>query len=96
MKKLHIYIAFTALVCIQYSCKKDLNAPPSQALVEGNVVVDQKSAENLLNGAYSRFVGTTTRFNFLGHSWSQNQEIPPAQLANLMRYGFGTGAPVNS
>lgn len=92
MKKLYIYIASAALVCIQYSCKKDLNAPPSQALVEGNVVVDQKSAENLLNGVYSRFVGTATRFNFLGHSWSQNQEIPPSNLAGLIRYGFGAGA----
>jgi starch-binding outer membrane protein, SusD/RagB family len=92
MKNLYIYLAIAALISIQYSCKKDLNAPPSQALVEGNVVVDQKSAENVLSGAYSRFVGTSTRFNFLGHNWSQNQEIPPSILAGLIRYGFGTAS----
>lgn len=90
MKKLSITIAMAALLAIQYSCKKDLNAPPSQAIVEGNVVVDQKSAENALNGAYSRFAGAATRLNILSHSWAQYHEIAPAMLAGLMQYGFGT------
>lgn len=90
MRKLHTYIAFAALVAVQYSCKKDLNAPPTQAIIEGNVVVDQKSAENALNGAYSRLAASGTSLNILSHRWSVYHEIAPAMLTGLVQYGFGT------
>jgi hypothetical protein len=90
MKKLHISIAFAVLIAMQYSCKKELNAPPSQAIVEGNVVVDQKSAENALNGAYSRFAASGNSLNVLSHRWSVYHEIAPAMLAGLVQYGFGS------
>ncbi len=97
MKKLHIlYSAIAALIFIQYSCKKELNAPPSQALVEGTVVVDQKSAENALNGAYSRLAGSGTTLSVLSHQWAIRHEITPAMLAGWMQYGFGRTAEVDN
>lgn len=89
MKKRHLYIAIAALIAVQYSCKKDLNAPPSQAIIEGNVVVDQKSAENTLNGAYSRFAYAGTSLSVLSHRWSVFHELPGAMWAGWIQYGFG-------
>lgn len=45
----------------QMSCDDQLNALPTQSKVEGNVIVDQKSAEVALNGyiTASLKVGTT-------------------------------------
>lgn len=90
MKKFPIYIAIALLMVPQYACKKDLNAPPTQAIVEGNVVVDQKSAENALNGAYSRLANAGTTLSVFSHRWAQSHEITPAVLTGLMQYGFGT------
>jgi starch-binding outer membrane protein, SusD/RagB family len=89
MKRLHLYFVVISLIGISYSCKKDLNAPPSQALVEGNVVIDQKSAENALNGAYARLANSANVLAVLSHRWTTFHEIPPAMWAGWMQYGFG-------
>src|SRR5688572_25003657 len=89
MKKFIIYIAIASLIVVLVSCKKDLTAPPSQALVEGTVVIDQKSAENALNGAYARFVNVGVTLNTNTHQWSSTQEIGPAMWAGMMQYAFG-------
>src|SRR5258706_10849389 len=87
MKKINIYIVFASLMAINYSCKKDLNAPPSQAIVEGNVVIDQKSAENVLNGAYARFANAGG--SPISHRWASTHELGPGMWAGWIQYGFG-------
>lgn len=77
------------LLLAQYSCEKQLNALPSQAVVDGNVVVDQKSAEIALNGAYYRFAGTSTVLSTQSTLWS-NQELVPAMLAGWMQGAVAT------
>ena len=37
------------------ACEDQLNALPGQSKVEGNVILDQKTAEVALNGVYYRF-----------------------------------------
>jgi len=75
------------VVAFQYACKRDLNALPSQAKAEGNVVVDQKSAEVAMNGAYSRLAnvipaGTSTGFG-------NAHEVFPSLISGMMQYGLG-------
>lgn len=74
------------------SCKKQLNALPSQAVVDATVVVDQKSAEIALNGGYYRLANAGTTLSAQSTRWSNTHEVTPAMLAGWMQYGFG---PVN-
>lgn len=90
MNNSNIYIILlVAFVATLSSCSKDLNALPTQALVEGAVVTDQKSAEVVLNGAYAQFAQQTTTASTASTGWSNTREIFPAQLAGWMQYGFG-------
>lgn len=89
MKKLALYIGIVMGGAAVSSCSKDLDALPTQSRVEGNVVVDQKSAEIALNGVYNRFVGQTTVRSNMSTGWSNVNEILPAQLAGWIQYGFG-------
>lgn len=57
MKKLIILILILLTATLQFSCKKELNALPSNAKVEGNVILDSKSAQIALNGAYYQLAG---------------------------------------
>lgn len=70
------------------SCSQ-LDALPTQARTEGNVILDQKSAEVALNGVYNRFVGQTTSRSFITHFWTTLHEIWPAQLSGYLQYAFG-------
>ncbi|MDF2188497.1 RagB/SusD family nutrient uptake outer membrane protein [Paraflavitalea sp. CAU 1676] len=89
LRKLPILLTIAVALLVQTSCKKQLNALPSQAIVDGNVVVDQKSAEIALNGAYYRFAKATTVLSVLSTGWSFPHEIIPAMMAGSMQYGFG-------
>ena len=90
MKKLAIYTLLAMGISVNFSsCKKELNALPTQALVEGAVVTDQKSAEVALNGAYAKFAMQTSIFTSASTGWSGVREILPAQLAGWMQYAFG-------
>lgn len=55
MKQVIIYILSFLGILSQMSCDDQLNALPTQSKVEGNVIVDQKSAEVALNGVYYCF-----------------------------------------
>ena len=49
------------------ACEDQLNALPGQSKVEGNVILDQKTAEVALNGVYYRFAdGGDDRGNLSG------------------------------
>ena len=90
MKKLFIYTVLAIGAVASFSsCKKELNALPTQALVEGAVVTDQKSAEVALNGAYAKLAMQTSIFTSASTGWSGVREIMPAQLAGWMQYAFG-------
>ena len=92
MKRLIIYIsAITLIAFTQTSCKKQLNALPDQAKVEGNVIVDEKSAQVALNGAYYRFAGVAENFTtgLPSTQWSWVHEIYPSSLAGNIVYYQG-------
>lgn len=92
MKKLTIYTLFFLMAGFQMSCKKELNALPSQSKVEGNVVVDQKSAEVALNGAYLRFAEGGDDRGTPSILWAGNHEINATYLAGYVTYPYG-GSP---
>ena len=62
MKLTNIFIlgGLMAGMALTSSCDDQLSALPTQSKVDGNVVVDQKSAEAALNGIYYRFAQCTT------------------------------------
>ncbi|MBS1919476.1 MAG: RagB/SusD family nutrient uptake outer membrane protein [Bacteroidetes bacterium] len=92
MKKLSIYIVAAIFAAAFYSCKKDLNALPGQAKVDGNVIVDQKSAEVALNGAYYRFVEGGDDRGTPSVMWAYDHEIMPTWAAGYLEYPYGGGA----
>jgi len=82
-------LAMVAVVLSFPSCKKELNALPGQAKVEGNVIVDGRSAQVALNGAYYRFAGVAENFTtgLPSTQWTRNHEIYPSSMAgNLLYY----------
>ncbi|SMC56578.1 RagB/SusD family nutrient uptake outer membrane protein [Pedobacter africanus] len=89
MKKIVCYIMLLLTTISQYACKKDLNALPPQAKVEGNVIIDQKSAEVAMNGAYSRLAVVGTSLSVNSTTYSIYHEVTPAMYAGWMQYGFG-------
>lgn len=92
MKKLSLYIVFLALAAVQLSCKKELNALPTQSKVEGNAIIDQKSAEVALNGVYLRFAEGGDDRGTPSVMWAQNHEINATWLAGYMTYPYGGGS----
>ncbi|WP_162304967.1 RagB/SusD family nutrient uptake outer membrane protein [Sphingobacterium olei] len=90
--KLHtlLYTLVLGLVFGSFSsCEKDLNALPSQAVVDETVVVDQNSAQIALNGAYYRLANTGLNLSVQSTRWSNVNEVIPAMMAGWMSYGFG-------
>lgn len=88
MKKNIILSLCTALLVLLYGCKKTLNALPENAKVDANTILDQKTAEVALKGAYYLFYnvpgrGTNTTC-WDTHQWQ------PAYYA-----GYMTGASEN-
>ena len=56
MKRHHIKsLLFILLVCSLWGCKKELNVYPTTSEVDGNIIVDAKSAATALNGVYYQF-----------------------------------------
>lgn len=88
-------IIFTIIISFlsisQSACKKALNALPGQAKVEGNVIVDQKSAEVALNGVYYRLVNVSDNYTtgLPSTQWSYNHETIPSQMAGTIVYYQG-------
>jgi len=90
MKKLIINTLVLGLVVLSFpSCKKELNALPGQAKVEGNVIVDARSAQVALNGVYYRLAGVADNYTtgLPSTQWSRVHEIYSSALAgNLLYY----------
>jgi hypothetical protein len=90
MKKLIINMLVVVVALGSFpSCKKELNALPDQAKVEGNVIVDQRSAEVALNGAYYRFANVRDNYTtgLPGTNWTYDHEIYSSSMAgNIVFY----------
>lgn len=84
MKKLHLYIIAACYLLALPACKKELNAPPPNAKVNGTAVVDLKSAQVTLNGVYYQFANATSTL----YDW-QIQKDFPAMLTGMLGYGYG-------
>lgn len=84
MRKLFKYIIICSIVVCFYACKKDLSAPPQNAKVDGNTILDQATAQIALNGVYYNFANATT----IKTSW-QMHEIIPASFAGYIQNGLG-------
>jgi len=92
MKKLFLYILCVAAAGAQLSCKKELNALPTQSKVEGNAIIDQKSAEVALNGVYLRFAEGGDDRGTPSVMWAQVHEINATWLAGYLTYPSGGGS----
>lgn len=72
------------------SCSDELNALPSQSKVDGNLVVDQKSAIAALNGIYYKYAMCgTDNYSVKSTKCSAVYEIYPANLAGANVYYQG-------
>ena len=91
MKNIHNYLFVLLFAIAQYSCKKDLNALPGQAKVDGNVIVDQKSAEVALNGVYYRFAQGGDDRGVPSVQYAYDHEIFPTWAAGYLDYYSGGG-----
>ncbi|TKC04392.1 RagB/SusD family nutrient uptake outer membrane protein [Pedobacter frigoris] len=84
MKTLYKFLTMGVVLIGAYGCKKELNAPPKNAKVEGNTILDQATSQIALNGAYYNFANA----NNISTDWQQHQ-ILPAEFAGYLGYGFG-------
>jgi hypothetical protein len=84
MKKL-IYILLAVALFSQSACKKQLDALPKNAEVEGNAIVDEPSANVALNGVYYCFANASN----ISTNWNNNK-IMGSLFAGYI--GSGNGA----
>jgi len=73
MRKIFIHISCFIFLLTQYACKKTLNALPENAKVDANTILDQRTAEVALRGAYYLFSniqasGKNITF-WINHEW---------------------------
>lgn len=83
-----LFFVFT--LCILASCKKQLDVLPTTSVVDGNVIIDLKSAKTALNGVYYRFANAGVDRNSIPITqWYFVQEGLPSQLGGLATYPYG-------
>ena len=63
------------------ACDDQLNALPGQSKVEGNVILDQKTAEVALNGVYYCYANGGDDRGTPSTMWAASHEISPGLLA---------------
>jgi hypothetical protein len=91
MKQKNIkYILAIFAVSFLWSCKKELNVFPTTQEVDGNVIVDTKSATTVLNGVYYRFANAGVDVNLIPSvRWTDLNEILPSELAGSLTNSSG-------
>ncbi|TDQ73480.1 RagB/SusD family nutrient uptake outer membrane protein [Sphingobacterium yanglingense] len=90
MKNILYYLVAIGIAGVHVSCSKQLDALPTQSKVEGNVIVDQKSAEVALNGVYLTFAEGGDDRGTPSVMWSRNHEVSPSVLGANIRYPYGS------
>jgi hypothetical protein len=72
------------------ACNKELNVYPTTSEVDGNVIVDAKSASTLLNGVYYRFANAGVDNNGVPSLlWTGIQEVFPSELCGSLNNSSG-------
>jgi hypothetical protein len=86
MKRYHIKsFLFTLFVSTLWGCNKQLNVLPTTSEVNGNVIVDAKSAATALNGVYYQFADAGFDNNSVPSiKWSDLNEAMPSQLTGWL------------
>jgi starch-binding outer membrane protein, SusD/RagB family len=74
------------LLTLFASCSKELGKLPENAKVDGNTVIDQKTAVVALNGVYYRFANVQESNNVT--DWGNN-ETTPGFFSGMLGYGYG-------
>lgn len=78
------------LLILTTSCGDDLNELPSQSIVDGNLVINQQSAENALNGVYYEYAMCGTDDDGIqSTNCTRDYEVYPAQMAGAVTYYMG-------
>ena len=73
------------------ACKKELNVLPSTSEVDGNVIVDTKSASTVLNGVYYRFADAGTDYSGVPSlNWVDVNEGIPSTLCGTVDGFYGS------
>lgn len=80
------YIIILLSLVIAASCKKELGKLPENAKVDGNTILDERTARIALNGAYYRFANVQADNNVT--DW-QNNETYPGMFSGYIGYGYG-------
>lgn len=79
------YLLFLSVSCFLWACKKELNVYPTTSEIDGNVIVDAKSASTVLNGVYYRFANAGFDYNNIPSvKWVDVNESIPSELANTL------------
>ncbi|MFS8083889.1 MAG: RagB/SusD family nutrient uptake outer membrane protein [Ginsengibacter sp.] len=88
MKNINInFLIILIAILIFSSCKKELNIYPTTSEVDGQVIVDQKSAQTVLNGIYYRLANVGKDFNNVPTvQWSIVNEDLPSALCGTLTY----------
>jgi hypothetical protein len=72
------------------ACKKELNVYPTTQEVDGNVIVDTKSAITVLNGVYYRFAASGTDDSGIPSTlWVDAKEGYPSELCGMFTTNYG-------
>ena len=85
MKKAIIILSAILMGASQYGCKKQLDELPKDALVQGNTIINQQTANIALNGVYYRFANASQT----NTNWSSNQ-VNPGVLTGVLDDGHNT------
>lgn len=91
MKQKNIkYIVVIFAASVLWSCKKELNVFPTTQEVDGNVIVDTKSASTVLNGVYYRFANGGVDVNTIPSvKWTDVNEILPSEFCGSLTNSSG-------
>jgi len=89
----NIYLAAAAAIAIAAplsSCSDELDALPTQSKVDGNVVVDAKSAKIAVNGVYYQYAMCgEDYYGVLSTGCANSYETYPADFAGIVTYYQG-------
>jgi starch-binding outer membrane protein, SusD/RagB family len=96
MKKLGFYILLVFFVIVQFSCKKELNAPPANAIVSSDVIQDAQSAQVALNGVYYQLAGVAM-YGAVESDWYEDRhEDAGAFMSGYLVSNYDDGLSTNT
>ncbi len=86
MKKNHLRLSIFLTAGIVFgACKKELNVYPTTAEASGNLITNQLTAQQVLNGVYYRFAGAgIDPYGSESTEWSVPNEIYPSELSGSL------------